>query len=125
MDRKRLCFGIGVLTCIFFFISGCKSAKILGGPVDHARLVDGVYKGFSKGGPNSAEVEVTVKDRRIARVVILKHDAWKGKKADPVIPQRIVETQSTKVDAVSGATNSSNVIMNAVQDAVEKSYRAP
>jgi uncharacterized protein with FMN-binding domain len=124
MDRKRLFWKICVLTAILFWASGCKSAKVLGGPVDPARLTDGAYKGFSKGGPNSAEVEVTIKDRRIARVAILKHDAWKGKKADPVIPGRIVETQSTNVDAVSGATNSSHVIMNAVQDAIEKSYRS-
>jgi uncharacterized protein with FMN-binding domain len=31
-----------------------------------------------------------------------------------------MEAQSTKVDAVSGATNSSRVIMNAVQAALEK-----
>ena len=33
------------------------------------------------------------------------------------IPQKIVETQSTEVDTVSGATITSNAIMNAVQNA--------
>ena len=50
----------------------------------------------------------------------MKHDCLNGKKAEPVIPQRIIEQQSTRMDAVSGATNSSNVIMNAVHKAVEK-----
>ena len=34
------------------------------------------------------------------------------------IPQKIVETQSTEVDTVSGATITSNAIMNTVQNAL-------
>ena len=34
------------------------------------------------------------------------------------IPQKIVETQSTDVDTVSGATITNNAIMNAVQNAL-------
>lgn len=34
------------------------------------------------------------------------------------IPQKIVETQSTEVDTVSGATITNNAIMNAVQNAL-------
>jgi fumarate reductase flavoprotein subunit len=37
-----------------------------------------------------------------------------------IIPNRIIEKQSTKVDSVSGATLSSVAIMNAVEDAVKK-----
>ncbi|GAK56987.1 hypothetical protein U27_03951 [Candidatus Vecturithrix granuli] len=43
-------------------------------------------------------------------------------KTEPIIPQRIIENQSTAVDSVTGATNSSTVIMNAVQNALEKAY---
>ena len=53
---------------------------------------------------------------------VVEHTARKGIKAEPIIPERIIENQSTNVDAVSGATNSSYVIMNAVQKAVEKAY---
>ncbi|HDQ44283.1 MAG TPA: FMN-binding protein [bacterium] len=101
-------------------LSGCKEAEILGGPVQSGRLTDGVFEGTAGSGPNKAAVRVTVEDRRITRVEILSHDAWKGRKAEPVIPGRIVQAQSTNVEAVTGATNSSRVIMNAVQDAVEK-----
>jgi len=102
--------------------SGCQMAPVIGGLIDHEKLVDGIYEGNYKGGPNSASVKVTIKDKKIVDIEIVKHSAWKGKKAEPVIPKEIIETQSTEVDAVSGATNSSNVIMNAVQKAVEKSY---
>ena len=104
-------------------LSGCKPTPIIGGPVDHEKLVDGIYEGSYKGGPNKASVKVTIKDKRIVGIEIVKHDAWKGKKAEPIIPKRIIEKQSARVDAVSGATNSSHVIMNAVQKAIEKSYQ--
>jgi len=97
---------------------GCKSAVVTGGPVGVSRLADGVFRGESKAGPNKAVVEVTIRDQEIAEVKLLQSDAWKGHKADAVIPGRIVEKQSTAVDAVSGATNTSNVIMNAVEAAL-------
>lgn len=103
-------------------IAGCKTAKVVGGPVDTKRLEDGTYKGSASFGPNKVRVSVTILDQRIVQVDILEHDAWKGHKADETIPKRIVEKQSTRVDAVTGATNSSNVIMNAAQNAIEKSY---
>ena len=45
---------------------------------------------------------------------------WTDGLAEGTIPNRIIETQSTKVDAVSGATMSRVAIMNAVEDAVQK-----
>ncbi len=50
------------------------------------------------------------------------HQTWKGGIAEETIIARIISSQSTRVDAVSGATNSSRVIMNAVQTAIEKAY---
>jgi len=38
------------------------------------------------------------------------------------IVERIIASPSTIVDAVGGATNTSRVIMNAVQNSVEKDY---
>ncbi len=102
----------------------CHPTAQIGHKVQRDKLVDGIYEASYKGGPNYAEVRVTIQDQKISHIEILKHETWKGKKAEPVIPQRIIEAQSTNVDAVTGATNSSNVIMNAVQRAVEESYAA-
>ncbi|OGS37681.1 MAG: hypothetical protein A2293_07515 [Elusimicrobia bacterium RIFOXYB2_FULL_49_7] len=110
------------LGMIFLLCLSCKPAPKIGKAVNDQKLVDGIYEGSYKGGPNFAAVKVTIRDNKIAAVEIVKHDAWKGKKAEPVIPGRIIEKQSTNVDAVTGATNSSHVIMNAVQNAVEKAY---
>ena len=102
---------------------GCAETRVIGAPIDHANLENGTYQGSSRGGPNKAVVKVTIKDNHISNVEIIEHQAWKGKKAEKIIVERIIANQSTKVDAVSGATNSSRVIMNAVQNAIEKAYR--
>ena len=102
---------------------GCAQTPVIGEPVDHIKLVDGIYEGSYRGGPNKALVKVTIKDNKIFNIEIIEHQAWKGKKAQVPIVERIIAGQSTNVDTVSGATNSSRVIMNAVQNAIEKAYQ--
>lgn len=112
---------IGVLFAGAILV-GCAETPINGAPVDHARIRDGVYEGSFRGGPNKAAVQVTIRDNNIYEIEILEHQAWKGHIAEKTIVARIIASQSTRVDAVSGATNSSRVIMNAVQKAIEKAY---
>jgi len=104
-------------------LSGCAQTQVTGGRVNPAKLNDGTYEGSYRGGPNKASVHVTIKDSNIVHIEILQHQAWKGKKVEEIIIERIIARQSTRVDAVSGATNSSRVIMNAVQLAIEKAYQ--
>jgi uncharacterized protein with FMN-binding domain len=110
------------LIIIFILFSSCATTTKIGQPITR-QLKDGVYEGNYTGGPNKAFVKVTIENNKIIEIQILEHWALKGKKADLIIPGRILENQRTDVDVVSGATNSSIVIMNAVQRAVEKSYQ--
>ena len=113
------------LVMLWGSLSGCAvNTPVLGGPVAHERLVDGVYEGSAEGGPNKATVKVTIEDQKIVDIEVLEHKAMLGKKAEPIVPQRMIDAQSTDVDAVSGATNSSKVLMNAVQDALVQAYRS-
>ena len=102
---------------------GCAHTPVIGAPVKHEKINDGVYEGSYRGGLNKASVRVTIKNKTIFNIEIAEHQAWKGKKAELPILERIIEKQSTRVDVVSGATNSSHVIMNAVQKAIEKAYQ--
>jgi uncharacterized protein with FMN-binding domain len=112
-----------VLMIIGTMMFGCAHTPVIGAPIKHEKLNDGIYEGSYSGFPNKASVRVTIKDKKMFNIEITEHQAWKGKKAELPILKRIIETQSTKVDAVSGATNSSRVIMNAVQKAIEKAYK--
>ena len=83
---------------------------------------DGVYVGTDFTGLGRAKVQVTVRDGRIAEVKTLSRlcSPWYGAKAYGQMEPRIVEKQSPDVDAVTGATHSSNNIKNAVRDALRK-----
>lgn len=100
---------------------GCGAGKtIIGGPIPHAKLKDGTYNGTAANGPVRVKAKVTINDQKIAGIDLIEHRTWKGGAAEGIIPNRIIDKQSTRVDAVSGATLSSVAIMNAVEDAVKK-----
>ena len=113
-----------MLASLNFVLTGCQIAPLIGSRVHYEKLMDGIYEGSYRNGPNKAVVKVTIIGGRMVHVELVKHSAsWKGKKASEIIPRRIVLEQSTRVDEVTGATNSSRVIMNAVQIALEKAYK--
>lgn len=89
------------------------------GPFNSDFVTDGIYEGCATIWPVKAVVQVAIENRRITRVDILEHRTILGGPAEEVIPAKIIEKQSTNVDVASGATMSSNAIMNAVQLAIE------
>lgn len=101
---------------------GCTAPRMARGPVLEERLTDGVYRASHIQFPNRAVVEVTVSSKKITDIRLVSHLALMGRPAEGPVPKRIVESQSTQVDAVTGATNSSKCIMKAVQRAVEQAY---
>jgi len=122
MSRKNPYIGFIIQVIIFFILfPSCATTPKIGKPINR-QLKDGVYEGSYTGGPNKAFVRVTIENNKIAEIRIIEHWTLKGKKAEEIISGRILENQRTDVDVVSGATNSSIVIMNAVQRAIEKAY---
>ena len=111
----RIVIGILILGCT---LCSC-SITMLGRTEYTESYADGVYVGEFFQFPNSARVKVTIENSRITEVVLLdRGGTWVGDAANEVIPRRIVENQSTSVDAVSGATRSSLAIMNAAHNAI-------
>jgi uncharacterized protein with FMN-binding domain len=84
---------------------------------DLSIVADGNYRGNSRVGPVRVSLDVTVKNRAISSIEIIKHFNGRGKKAEALIP-RIIEAQSLEVDVVSGATGSSKAILKAVENAL-------
>lgn len=68
------------------------------------------------------EVKVTLGEKSIDAVEIITHEETKGVSdaALEEIPVKIVEQQSIGIDAVTGATMTSNGIINAVKQAIEE-----
>jgi uncharacterized protein with FMN-binding domain len=87
--------------------------------VDLSKVKDGTYVGEYDVEYIYAKVAVTVESGIIKEIKILDHRNERGKRGEDVI-QRILENQSVEVDTVSGATNSSNVIRKAVENALKQ-----
>jgi uncharacterized protein with FMN-binding domain len=83
---------------------------------------DGVYQGTGMGYNGVITVQVTISGGKIASVVILSHieDQEYWDMAVARIVNSIVTGQTTNVDAVSGATYTSNGIILAVRDALRQ-----
>ncbi|HEX2926671.1 MAG TPA: FMN-binding protein [Ruminiclostridium sp.] len=84
---------------------------------------DGTYEGSGTGFRGGiTTVSVTVKNSRITNVeVVSNQDTGRFfDRASGTVIDEILNTQSTQVDAVSGATYSSSGIMSAVEDALSR-----
>jgi|SRR5208283_77334 len=83
---------------------------------------DGTFQGEHDSGLVTAKVEVVVKDGTITAITVLKHRHGPGHGADAIVG-RVVAAQSLNVDAVSGATLSSKVMLKAIETALEKGLK--
>ncbi|OOM79593.1 FMN-binding domain protein [Clostridium puniceum] len=92
-----------------------KDLKI--GTIELSKVSDGEYTGTCNVDYIYAKVIVTVKDHEIKNINLLEHKNEKGKPAE-VITDKVVKEQSVQVDTVSGATNSSKVILKAIESAL-------
>ncbi|WP_026888960.1 FMN-binding protein [Clostridium beijerinckii] len=88
--------------------------------VKQKKYNDGTYTGVGQGKNPDLKVAVTVKDDKIANVEIVSNNETKGKEALNTVPKEIIDTQSTSVDVVSGATMTSKGIMEAVNNALSQ-----
>ncbi len=85
-----------------------------------AMPADGVYEGSANGMGGAVKVTVTVSGGKITAVEVGEHNETAGI-SDPAIeqiPAKIVEAQSADVDAVAGATVTSEAIKEAVKAAL-------
>lgn len=81
---------------------------------------DGVYTGEGQGFRGTTQVQVTVEDGNIVDITVLsfEDDGEFFRKAQSAVINAILAEQTPDVSAVSGATFSSNSIMDAVADAL-------
>ena len=88
---------------------------------------DGVYEGTGQGYKGEVSLQVTVEGGRIASIDVLsyKDDYQFFTRASSSVISQIIKSQSAEVDAVSGATFSSNGIMEAVADALGVEHDNP
>ena len=89
-------------------------------------LADGTYTGTGTGFRGDTDVTVTIENGYITAITIdsYRDDEQYFSRAKSTVISEIISAQTPDVDAVSGATYSSNGIMEAVADALDVEYTA-
>ena len=118
--KRNIYLSIRVLLCIMLLLSlaGCFELKEID-DIDFTTVKSGEYLGEDSNSLVSVKVSVEVEQPLVKSIKILEHDCGRGKKAENIIDS-VLEKQSLKVDAVAGATISSNVILKAIENALKK-----
>ncbi len=125
ISRKRRCAGVcadtarkaaELLNIHFGFAEAAPESE------DSVELGENEYLGQSKTERGTVKVKVTMDGDKIAKVEVVEHHETDGiaDAALEQIPAAIVEKNSATVDALSGSTQTSNAIMEAVADALSK-----
>jgi len=110
-----LAIGVNYLVALRSYVRDVSAIQVQS--VDLTTIKDGEYFGGADVGFISARVRVVVENHTIAELELLEHNHDRGEAAS-VLPDRMLEEQRIDVDAVSGATNSSKVIQEAVYNAL-------
>lgn len=97
----------------------CGTIEVELNGIELSKAEDGSWKGIHEAFPVSAEVLVHIMNHSIRDIEIIRHDNGRGSAAESIVDS-VIAAQDTRVDAVSGATSSSNVILKAIEQAVEK-----
>lgn len=89
-------------------------------PAVEGNYKDGTYEGVGKGNNGDIKVEVTVENGSITSIVLKEHTETEGiyEAAEKGVIADIIKNQVADVDTVSGATNSSKGIIEAVKNAL-------
>jgi uncharacterized protein with FMN-binding domain len=116
MKKRSLLFGIVLVLALSLIFAGCSQ-----GPAAPA-WKDGTYSGKAEGVHGDIEVNVEISGGKIAKVNIVSENETEGVSdlAVEQIPAAIVEKQSAEVEAVAGATVSSEAIIAAVEAALSQ-----
>ncbi|WP_026478403.1 flavocytochrome c [Alkaliphilus transvaalensis] len=118
LNSKRV---LSFMLCMILIISvvGCQSKT--SETSEDAMFKAGTYTATALGHNGDIKVEVTVDEMEIKDIKILEHNESPGI-ADPAIdriPKAIIDGQTLAVDAISGATITSDAIILAVTEAIK------
>lgn len=109
MNMKKLC----VLFLSMMLVVGCSTKP--------KAIVDGTYEGEAKGNNGPIQVQVEIKDGKLNDVILVSQSETKG--LGDVAILKIIETMKTSgssaVDSISGATVSSQGVVEATRNAMK------
>ncbi|MBC3796335.1 FMN-binding protein [Acetobacterium tundrae] len=104
---------------ILYISNGLESGKnLVINSVDPTQVSDGVYTGSYQGGRWSNEVEVTVSEKKITQINVIKSVKFEKPEVTNALINNVIEKQNTLVDSVSGATVTSKAYLKSIENAL-------
>jgi fumarate reductase flavoprotein subunit len=109
-----------LLGCVF--LDGCAGGAVREGSPD---IRNGVWEGTGRGWGGEIRLRISINSALIQGVEIVSHseDPFIGGEAMGELLELVLDYQSTGLDAVSGATESSAGFLAAVEDALDRAGR--
>ena len=109
---------IAVSGIIFLYYKNAVS-KLSINRIDLERVNDGQYPGECDLIWGKAKVLIEVRNHEIKKIDLTEIKQVKGQEA-LIIPEHVIKAQSLDINVISGATNSSKIILKAVENALNK-----
>lgn len=120
MIRKGSTVAAMAALLVTLLFSACASS-----PAQVSLYKDGVYRASAEGLKGVIEVSVTIKKGSIKSIEVISHGET-ASLVDPVFDEhikRVLERQSSDVDAVGGATYAEDALKKAIQSALDQAAR--
>lgn len=116
-----LIFMLAVIGGAFYLTRGLsEGSKLTINEIKPSLLSDGSYNGSYNSGRWSNKLKVTVKDGKITEIQVVKDVTFPESECTVELFKKVIEKQSTKVDAVSGATVTSKAYLKSIENALNK-----
>lgn len=119
MKKKLLSLGMLSILMLSLAFVGCSN-----GPAASV-WKDGSYNGKAEAVHGDIEMSVEISEGKIAKINVVSQAETSGvsEVAFEQVPSSIIEKQTTEVETVAGATVSSQAIIAAVEDALNKAKK--
>ena len=88
--------------------------------IDASQFKDGVYKGNYNGGRWSNKVNVTLKDKKITQISVVKSVVFEQSEVTRELINKVIKKQDTDVDVIVGATVTSKAYLKSIENALSK-----
>jgi len=106
-----------VISVVFGFLGLKETSTLKISTVNFNNLPDGTYKGSYENYRWTNSLTVTIENHRITAITPIVTQSGREKLVTE-LSQRIIDEQISKVDAISGATASSNAFLKSIEDAL-------
>jgi uncharacterized protein with FMN-binding domain len=105
----------------FYMTRGLNSGEnMIINHIDTSQLRDGIYKGEYNNGRWSNEVNVTLKDKKVTQIAIVKSVVFEKPEVSRALVNKVIKKQDTDVDVISGATVTCKAYLKSIENALSK-----